>query len=214
LSGDSCESDQISSDAHSDVEGSSSDGDDIDVNPGQPAAMPLGRAADARDVADRQSVLTDQSFCEFKELKTYVESITKVTMSNNPRTTRIQVAPAWFKEAFPAAEVCWLNGTLYCHQPKKASYDQVMKWAKTTCTCKVRYALCSKTKQWRIYEFDDCHNHEVETQVETSATGIVHIRNAARLNQDMIVAIHNWLDAKQSEYSQLFSCTYALTDTF
>lgn len=205
-------SDEIPSDAHNDVEGSSSDGEDIEIQiPGQAAPQ----AAASRDGAERQRVLKDQSFGDFKDLKTYVESITKVTMSNNPRTTRIAVAPAWFKEAYPDAEICWLNGTLYCHQKRKSSYDQLMKWAKTTCTCKVRYALCAKTRQWRISEFDDCHNHEVESNVETSATGIVHIRNAARLNQEMIVAIHNWLDSNQSEYRQLFrASTFAFTDTF
>jgi hypothetical protein len=191
-------SDCVSSDAHNDDDddGGSSDGENV---------APVGQAFITLhgESADRPSVLKDQTFGDFEELKKYVESITLVTMSNNKRTTRVQKAPAWFKVAFPDAQICWLNGTLYCHQPLKASHDHYAKWAKTTCSCKVRYALCSKTKRWRISEFDECHNHVVESHVETSATGIIHIRNAARLNQDMIVTINNWLDAHQSEYSQL-----------
>jgi hypothetical protein len=198
-------SDDISSDAHSEYEVGDTDDADEDSEPAPAASV-------ASLDGDRQKTLIDQTFGNFEDLKKYVESITFVTMSNNKRTTRFQSAPVWFKEAFPDADICWLSGTLYCHQPRKESYDQYVKWAKTTCTCKVRYALCSKTKRWRISEFNDCHNHEVQSQVETSATGIVHIRNAARLNQDMIVAINNWLDAHISEYIQLFRApTHQLT---
>jgi hypothetical protein len=200
-------SDEISSDAHSEYESEGSDDALEDSEPPPPASD-----ASLPHDGDRQKTLKDQTFGNFEELKKYVESITFVAMSNNKRTTRFQLAPAWFKDAFPNADICWLNGTLYCHQPRKQSYDQYVKWAKTMCTCKVRYALCSKTKRWRISEFDDRHNHEVQSHVEQSATGIVHIRNAARLNQDMIVAINNWLDAHISEYSQLFRApTHLLT---
>jgi hypothetical protein len=170
-------------------------------------------ASDEQDSAERQRALKDQTFGDFEELKRYVENVTKVTMSNNKRTIRFDVAPLWFKEAFPSAQVCWLNGTLYCHQPKKEQWHKYFSWAKTMCTCKVRYALCSQTKLWRISDFDDCHNHVVEATVETSATGITHIRNAARLDQDMIVTIANWLDAKQSDIILLFLFICSTADT-
>ena len=198
------DSDGISSDAHTEFDkADSSDGDEI-----------VHDLVQAATDGDRLKALKSQTFATFEELKKYVDSVTKVNMSNNPRTTRVQSAPAWFKEAFPDAQICWLNGTLYCHQKKKECYVEHVKWAKTTCTCKVRYALCSKTKRWRIAEFDDCHNHEVETNVEISATGVVHIRNAAKLNQDMILTLNDWLDAKQSEWSQLFRAhTHLLTSS-
>lgn len=200
-------SDAISSDAHNEDDDADGSSDGEEAGSASAAFIALHG-----DTADRPSVLKGQSFADFEELKQYVESITLVKMSNNPRTSRIQNAPVWFKLAFPDAQICWLNGTLYCHQPLKESHDHYVAWAKTTCTCRVRYALCSATKRWRISEFVECHNHEVESHVETSATGITHIRNAARLNQDMIVTINNWLDAHQSKYSQLFRApTHLLT---
>jgi hypothetical protein len=201
------------SDADSSESESRSDSDDengdSDAQPNDSDASCDGE----QDAAQRYRALKDHTFGNFDDLKKYVENETKVKMSNNKRTIRFDVAPVWFKDAFPSAEVCWLNGTLYCHQPKKEPYEKFVSWAKTMCTCKVRYALCSQTKLWRITEFDDCHNHNVEATAETSATGIIHIRNAARLDQDMIVTIKNWLDANQSDLIMLLPFIRSNADT-
>ena len=209
------------SDADSSESSHSESRSDCDDENGDSDAQPnassdgsdAGSASDEQDAAQRHRALKDQTFGNFDDLKKYVDNVTKVKMSNNKRTIRFDVAPVWFKDAFPSAEVCWLNGTLYCHQPKKEPYEKFVSWAKTMCTCKVRYALCSQTKLWRFTEFDDCHNHNVEATAETSATGIIHIRSAARLDQDMIVTIKNWLDAHQSDLIMLLLFIRSNADT-
>jgi hypothetical protein len=210
---DACSSESSDSELCSEDENSDSDAQPTDVDASSDGSDAELAFDDEQDAAARHSAFKPQTFGNFEELKEYVENVTKVKMSNNKRTIRFDAAPVWFKDAFPSAEVCWLNGTLYCHQPKKEEYEKYFSWAKTMCTCKVRYALCSQTKLWRITEFDDCHNHNVKATAETSATGIIHIRNAARLDQDMIVTIKNWLDANQSDLIMLLPFIRSNADT-
>jgi hypothetical protein len=134
------------------------------------------------------------TFEDFEDLKKHVQGIFKCKMSNNKRTTRSP--PQWFKKEYPDVQVAWLNGTLYCHQPKQ-EHDAFVPWAKTTCHCHARYSLCSDTLRWRLGSLLATHNHDIATSsCAPSATGLVHIRSAEQLSQDMIRSIINWFDAK------------------
>jgi hypothetical protein len=57
------------------------------------------------------------TFEKFEDLHKCIEGLSRVKMSNNKRTTR--APPIWFKKQHAEAEVAWLSGTLYCHQPKQ-----------------------------------------------------------------------------------------------
>jgi hypothetical protein len=139
----------------------------------------------------------DQLFAEFGDLKKFVESRTQCKMSNNKRTTRSP--PTWFKKDVPSAEVAWLSGTLYCHQPK-LGHENYVRWAKTSCTCHSRYVLCPKSFLWRIVSLSVSHNHSVapitSSVHQSSASGLVHIRSAAKLDQDMVRTINIWFEGR------------------
>ena len=166
--------------------GSESSGDDADID----VAPDLEAVMDA---------LT--TFESFEELKAYAESLMKCKLSNNNRTTKHP--PKWLQAAFPDAKSYWMNGTLYCMQAK-CDHQAFVPWAKTTCTCFVRYSLCPVTTKWKLGKGEgQCctsHNHELEKMVtETSATGLTHYRSALALDQDMIQTIHSWFDAMIGE---------------
>jgi hypothetical protein len=57
------------------------------------------------------------TFENFEDLHKCIEGLSRVKMSNNKRTSRNP--PNWFKKQHAEAEVAWLSGTLYCHQPKQ-----------------------------------------------------------------------------------------------
>jgi hypothetical protein len=166
--------------------GSESSGDDLDI-----------------DVAPDLEAFTDAltTFESFEDLKAYAESLMKCKLSNNNRTTKHP--PKWLQAAFPDAKSYWMNGTLYCMQAK-CDHQAYVPWAKTTCTCFVRYSLCPVTTKWKLGKGEDkcctSHNHELEKMVtETSATGLTHYRSALALDQDMIQTIHSWFDAMIGE---------------
>jgi hypothetical protein len=142
-----------------------------------------------------------KTFESFEDLKAYAESLLKCKLSNNPRTTKSP--PKWLKAAFPDAQRYWMNGTLYCMQAK-CDHEAYVAWAKTTCTCFVRYSLCPQTRKWKLGKGSTkcctSHNHELEKmEAETSATGLTHYRSALALDQDMIQTIHSWFDAMIGE---------------
>jgi hypothetical protein len=142
----------------------------------------------------------DLTFAKFEDLKKYVEKecgIAGIGMSNNKRTTRHP--PVWFAKQFPECELAWLSGTLYCMQPRLGEGGKYVPWAKTSCTCHSRYVLCPKTFLWRIDSCSCAHNHAVVSNAdEPSASGLVHYRTAAKLDQDMVQTINTWLQGKSS----------------
>ena len=136
------------------------------------------------------------TFEDFEDLKKHVQAVFKCKMSNNKRTTRSP--PQWFKKVYPNVQVAWVNGTLYCHQPKQ-EHGAFVPWAKTSCRCHARYSMCSDTLRWRLGSLVATHNHDIATSsCAPSATGLVHIRHAEQLTQCMIRSINNWFDSKTS----------------
>ena len=183
-----------SDDSESDDSGIDDNDNDDDDDFAATSSPMISEHAMDKTAAD---VATEQTFAHFDDLKRYVESICGCKMSNNKRTTRSP--PIWFRKECPSADLAWLSGTLYCHKPKEI-HASFVAWAKTSCTCHARYVLCPKTMLWRIVSEVASlnHNHQVETTVEeSSAAGLVHIRSATKLDQDMIRTIHSWFDARQ-----------------
>ena len=183
------ESSESSESSESTSSSSGSDGDSSD----DPTAGLAGEALDAIQDALRL-------FDSFEDLKVYAESLMKCPLSNNKRTTNSP--PKWMKEFCPEAKSYWMNGTLYCMKAR-CDHDTYVPWAKTTCTCYMRYSMCQETKKWRMGTSCLSHNHELEkgTAETPSGTGMTHYRSALALDQDMIRTIHCWLDAKIGERS-------------
>jgi hypothetical protein len=135
-------------------------------------------------------------FETFGELKKYAESIMKCKLSNNKRTSRNP--PKWVKAMNPDATSHWFNGTLYCMQALRSEHDKFVTWAKTSCTCYARYAMCSGSKKWQLQAHSCVHNHELSAVVQEGASGMVHICDASQLEEEQVSTIGCWLDAMQS----------------
>jgi hypothetical protein len=135
-------------------------------------------------------------FETFDELKKYAESIMKCKLSNNKRTSRNP--PKWVKTINPDATSHWFNGTLYCMQALKSEHDKFVTWAKTSCTCFARYAMCSGSKKWQLKAHSCVHNHELEVVVQEGESGMIHISDASQLEEEQVSTIGCWLDAMQS----------------
>ena len=191
--------------AGSSSSGESSDSESSDAESDSDDESSAASVADADEDADEDAVVdkgTSHCFEKFDDLKKYVESQTGVQMSNNKRTTRN--CPVWFKKQYPDADIAWLSGTLYCHQPRTCHMPFV-RWAKTSCTCHSRYTLCRKTFLWLIVSCCCDHNHVVPSNVaQVSISGLITYRKAAKLDQDMVRTINTWLEGKASTKSIRF----------
>jgi hypothetical protein len=135
----------------------------------------------------------DLEFADFDDLKRYAEKLLGCKLSNNKRTTASP--PRWLKLKYPEVSLHWTSGTLYCKRHVKAHEGKV-SWAKTSCTCHLRYVLDSSDR-WRIQKKCTHHNHEVaQDQCRIGISGIRHITSASHLEQDQIRTINAWFDSK------------------
>lgn len=149
-------------------------------------------AATADDLVKRGM----ETFETFDELKKYAETLLKCKLSNNKRTSKNP--PKWVRAANPDAASHWFNGTLYCMQALKSEEEKFVPWAKTSCTCHARYALCSGSKKWQLQARSSVHNHALEEAVaQEGVSGMIHISDAGQLEEDQVRTIGCWLDAKQ-----------------